>query len=814
MKKLPFLKKEPIAHGGTALLLACGLMLPLLMAMGLAAHVVSAMLLSVAILAILTIFTSNRKYLLLFWIVLIALAAIQLFLPRMGVFGDWLEGFKAVGLYFAGNQVVLPLYGPQVVSLFTVFVTVLSFMVTKRGVGFLPMALMTVLVLFGLWSLGQGGYLWYIAPALVAILLQMSTEAHDRINLLHVMPMAMAVVLLSLIILPAGKVTIGFMEKAATDLKQRITDYLFFTEPRNVFTIGSYGYYPMGNGQLGGPAEPSEYPVMTVKTNSKTLLRAIVKDEYTGRSFRDTSSAKRYLYINPRWTAQRLRAFLEEYPNEVLRSGNTLMDIKAITVQMQNNAVSTIFTPLFLRSLNMAGDMVPYFNDASELFITRDLEIGDRYSVFAPVLEGGNTGLNKLVNAAAGTEDKYYESFYDLYTRLPNHLEQKLFDDVFNIVEDAQTPYAKTLTLMNYLKKYYRYTLTPDTPPDNQDFVTYFLYIEKEGYCTYFASALTVMCRIAGLPARYVEGFLAQPASDGFAYVTGLDAHAWTEVYFEGFGWVPFDATPNQHDTNEPPPNEQPEPTPSPTPEPDQNNTNPTPTPNPNENPDDQTTPEPSVSPEPQDTPNPEDHQNNPFPWWILIILVLAGAAGVRIAMRAPDRVAARKQTEKEKVFIYGAAAARLLAYANYQPKAGETPLSFAKRVDAVHYFRKQLTPLWRILSLSNYSRLMPGTEQTRKARETYHAIYQETKPLRKARFLLSLLWNKRFYTALDTVLEPENPKPLYAWNPKTIRKLGKPSEGKRPRGKNVSEKAKSTPDVPKPRRRKNNKRHNKPRKQ
>ena len=402
MKKFGFLKKEPLTHCGVAFLLACGLMLPMLMAMNLGAHVVSALLLSIVILVVLTVFSANRKYMLALWILIALFAVIQFFMPGMGIFGSWLEGFKAVGLYFAGNQVVLPLYGSQAAVLFAVFVTVLSFLVTKRGVGFLPMALMTVLALFGLWSLGKAAYLWYVAPALIAILLQMSIEAHDRINILNVLPMALIVVVLSLLILPAGKVTIGFMEKAASDLKQRITDYLFFTEPRNVFTIGNYGYYPMGNGQLGGPAEPSEYPVMTVKTDGKTLLRAIVKDEYTGRSFRDTSSAKRYLYINPRWKPQRLMAFLEEYPSLTLRKASSLMDVKAVTVQMQNNAVSTIFTPLFLRSVSMSGDMVPYFNDASELFITRDLEIGDRYSVFAPVFEGGDTGPQQTCQRRGG----------------------------------------------------------------------------------------------------------------------------------------------------------------------------------------------------------------------------------------------------------------------------------------------------------------------------------------------------------------------------------------------------------------------------
>jgi hypothetical protein len=799
VKKLKFLQKEPLTHCGVAFLLACGLILPMLMAMGLGAHILGALLLSLAILLVLTVFSANRKYRLILWGLLAVFSLVQVFMPRAGLFGNWLEGFKAIALYFSGNHVVLPLYGTQAVGLFVFFVTILSFLMSKRGVGFLPMALMAVLVLFGLWSLGKANYLWYIAPALVAILLQMSTEAHERINLLHVLPMAAAVVLLSLVLLPSGKVTIGFMERAASDLKQTITDYLFFTEPRNVFTIGSYGYYPMGSGQLGGAVEPSEYPVMMVKTDKKTLLHGIVKDEYTGRSFRDTSSAKRYLYINPRWKSQRLRAFLEEYPSESVRSASSLMNQKAITVQMQNAAVSTIFTPLFLRSLNMAGDMVPYFNDASELFITRDLETGDRYTVFTPVFEGGNTGLGNLVNSAAGTEDEYYDEFYDLYTQLPDHLEQKLFDDVFNTVQNAETPYDKALTIMRYLQKYYRYSLTPVTPPENMDFVTYFLYVKPEGYCTYFASAMTVMCRIAGLPSRYVEGFLAQPSSDGFAYVTGYDAHAWTEVYFKGFGWVPFDPTPNQHDDNEPPPNDEPEPTPTPTPSPTPDPNQPqqdTPTPPPDTDQQETPSPEPTVVPDEQNEPEPDDDQNNPFPWWILIVLAAAAAAYLRIVLRGPDRTAMRKRTEKEKVFVYGAAVAKLLGYANYRPKAGETPLSFAKRVDTVHYYQKQVTPLWRILSLSNYSRLRPGAEQTRKARETYRAIYKETKLPRKLRFLTALLFARRFYDTLDTALKHEEPKALYAWSGPNPRRKIQTAARTSGRGKNTPRK--SGPSAPK----------------
>ena len=78
----------------------------------------------------------------------------------------------------------------------------------------------------------------------------------------------------------------------AMELRQTISDYLFFTDPRNVFTLGNYGYYPQGNARLGGPTQPSDSPVMTVKTDSRTLLRAISKDEYTGLTWRSTASAR------------------------------------------------------------------------------------------------------------------------------------------------------------------------------------------------------------------------------------------------------------------------------------------------------------------------------------------------------------------------------------------------------------------------------------------------------------------------------------------------------------------------------------------
>lgn len=108
----------------------------------------------------------------------------------------------------------------------------------------------------------------------------------------------------------------------------------------------------------------------------------------------------------------------------------------------------------------------------------------------------------------------------------------------------------------NFLQNNYSYTLSPGKIPDGQDFFQYFLSESKEGYCSYFATAATLMFRAYGIPARYVEGY-AVPfervirstyESNKDRYIVEVkdsDAHAWTQVYLNGIGWINVDATPS-----------------------------------------------------------------------------------------------------------------------------------------------------------------------------------------------------------------------------------------------------------------------------
>lgn len=110
--------------------------------------------------------------------------------------------------------------------------------------------------------------------------------------------------------------------------------------------------------------------------------------------------------------------------------------------------------------------------------------------------------------------------------------------------EDEINRFDLALGMAQYLSDNYDYTLDPAPVPDGVDFVDWFI-STGEGYCTYFASAMAQMARYAGIPSRYAEGYAlvnAERGENGEYLLTGEQAHAWAELYFDGVGFVPFDA--------------------------------------------------------------------------------------------------------------------------------------------------------------------------------------------------------------------------------------------------------------------------------
>jgi transglutaminase-like putative cysteine protease len=101
-----------------------------------------------------------------------------------------------------------------------------------------------------------------------------------------------------------------------------------------------------------------------------------------------------------------------------------------------------------------------------------------------------------------------------------------------------------------FLQKNYRYSTDfGDRVPENP--VDYFLFERRQGSCGHFASAMALMLRLRGIPSRVVAGFLAGEWNDPAQAIVvhGRDAHAWTEAYLSGQGWVTFDPTPTRRAT-------------------------------------------------------------------------------------------------------------------------------------------------------------------------------------------------------------------------------------------------------------------------
>jgi transglutaminase-like putative cysteine protease len=131
------------------------------------------------------------------------------------------------------------------------------------------------------------------------------------------------------------------------------------------------------------------------------------------------------------------------------------------------------------------------------------------------------------------------------YLQLPESVPQRVLDLANRITVGAGSPYNMAVRIETYLRNTYPYTLDVPSPPQGRDVVDYFLFEAPGGFCSYYASAMTVMLRAVGVPARLVTGYAMgdyEPTRNAFQVIAS-DAHAWVEVYFIDYGWVEFEPT-------------------------------------------------------------------------------------------------------------------------------------------------------------------------------------------------------------------------------------------------------------------------------
>ena len=169
--------------------------------------------------------------------------------------------------------------------------------------------------------------------------------------------------------------------------------------------------------------------------------------------------------------------------------------------------------------------------------------------------------------AEAGTLcGSFYDDFvYEHYLDLPNTSAMQAIRTAFagelqNFNARTASP-SETILKLQELRdsicSQVTYTLTPGKTPSDTDHTAYFLLTNRKGYCEHYATAGTILARMAGIPARYCEGYMIDcsrentltesKTEDGsIAYTSEIldsNAHAWTEIYLSGIGWIPFEFT-------------------------------------------------------------------------------------------------------------------------------------------------------------------------------------------------------------------------------------------------------------------------------
>lgn len=123
------------------------------------------------------------------------------------------------------------------------------------------------------------------------------------------------------------------------------------------------------------------------------------------------------------------------------------------------------------------------------------------------------------------------------------------------------SPYDAAEAIEGYLRRNYTYRDDIAAPPADRDAIGYFLLESKTGYCDYFASAMVVLLRTQGVPARLARGYTGgvYDRARGSYVVPVSMAHSWPEVYFPGYGWQRFEPTAADYTTRPERPDRPPE---------------------------------------------------------------------------------------------------------------------------------------------------------------------------------------------------------------------------------------------------------------
>lgn len=343
------------------------------------------------------------------------------------------------------------------------------------------------------------------------------------------------------------------------------------------FDIAQVGFGP-GASTLGGPAHPGSgtdlevYVAPGSQAPRVLYLRGAVYDLYNGRGWARSSLAAT---VDPYWPQQSAGSLGASFmTGRALPAPFMDVNLRITPLGATANNVFTLLTPLRVSAPGLfwdtAGDAWSLSKTTTTYAVTSAVLPQRSYleDGLASYLLPSGTRVTPALAALApngivssGTERA--ASVRDLGggnlasdTETPPELPPEVRALALAWTQGVWGhPLLEALAIAHHLQTSYPYTLNAPAPPAGQDFVDFFLFHARTGYCTYYSTAMAVMLRSIGVPTRWVEGFrVPVPAGGGVIAVKDAWAHAWVEAYIPPYGWLTFDPTPSAASAGTPPP--------------------------------------------------------------------------------------------------------------------------------------------------------------------------------------------------------------------------------------------------------------------
>ncbi len=254
--------------------------------------------------------------------------------------------------------------------------------------------------------------------------------------------------------------------------------------------------------------------------------------------------------------------YVEDVPRHYWRSltydryfGRGWATSSVVPLAYEAGAPITVTETLNSRTLRQTvrfiGDGGVVFVDGALMSVDQPFSVEWRSNdeVFAATTLERQYRADSLVNTPTEEELRgatlaYPDWIQSRYLQLPDSVPERVLSLARDLTATQPTAYDRALAIQNYLREF-EYTLDVPMPGASDDIADYFLFELQRGYCDYYASAMVVLARAAGLPSRLVIGFVGGTYDFAQAryVVTQADAHAWPEIYFPGYGWIEFEPT-------------------------------------------------------------------------------------------------------------------------------------------------------------------------------------------------------------------------------------------------------------------------------